>query len=110
MEEILDSDIQSDNSQSGEFTNLPTTPPGQDGGTRMENAEEILSSDISPETSQGVEAAENLKMKEQSGNFYENKGPTLSSPGRSGNVIENKGSYAQNAGMLLKTKEVDGMS
>ena len=29
---------------------------------------------------------------------------------RSGNVIENKGSYAPKAGILLKTKELGGMS
>jgi hypothetical protein len=30
--------------------------------------------------------------------------------GRSGNVIENKGTYEFKAGILLKTKDVDGMS
>jgi hypothetical protein len=93
-----------------ESSNLPVAPPVQDDGGRMENVEKALESDISSENSQSVEAAENLKMKEQSWNVYENKGPDLSSPGRSGNVVENKGSYAQNAGMLLKTKGVDGMS
>ena len=73
-----------------EFTDLPIAPPGEGDGGRIEKIEKAHDSDISTETSQGVEAAEHLKMKEQSGNFYENKGPTLSSPGRSGNVIEKK--------------------
>jgi hypothetical protein len=49
-----------------------------------------------------------LKMKERSGNVYENKGPAFSNPERCGNVIENKGSYALKAGMLLK-RQVVGM-
>jgi len=100
IEKALDSDIPSQNSQSEEFTNFPVTPPGQDDGARMENIEKILESDISSQNSQGVETVENLKMKERSGNVYENKGPSFSSPERTGNVIENKGSYARNAGML----------
>jgi hypothetical protein len=51
-----------------------------------------------------------LKMNEQRGNVYENKGSAFRSQPRSGNVIENKGSYALKAGMLMKTKDVDGMS
>jgi hypothetical protein len=32
-----------------------------------------------------------LKLKERTGNVYENKGPLWKTRGRSGNVIENKG-------------------
>jgi hypothetical protein len=51
-----------------------------------------------------------LKMNEQYGNVIENKGLVFHRPQQNGNVIENKDSYALNAGMLLKTKGVDGMS
>ena len=91
-----------------EFTNLPIPPGGQDDGSRMENMEEALASDISSENSQTVEMVENLKMKEQCGNVIENKGSGLDDWERSGNVIENKRSYVQDAGMLLKTKGVIG--
>jgi hypothetical protein len=49
-------------------------------------------------------------LTEQSGDVYENKGQAFSGPGQSGNVIENKDSYALKAGMLVKRKEVGGMS
>jgi hypothetical protein len=49
-----------------------------------------------------------LKMNEQRGNVIENKGSVFHSSRQSGNVTENKYSYAQNAGMLLKTKGVIG--
>ena len=110
IEKAHDSDIASQNSQTEEFTNLPIAPAGQDDGPRVGNMEEIIDSDIPSDNSQGVEAVENIKMKEQRGNVYENKGPACSGPGQSGNVIENEYSYAQSAGMLLKTKGVDGMS
>jgi len=110
VEKALESDISSENSQSEELTNFPVAPAGQDDGARMENIEGTLENDISSDNSQGVEAVENIKMKEQRGNVYENKGPACSGPGQSGNVIENEYSYAQSAGMLLKTKGVDGMS
>jgi hypothetical protein len=74
-----------------EFTNVPIAPAGQDDGARMENIEEPLASDISSENSQNVETAENLKMKE-----------------RTGNVTENECSYARNAGMSLQTQVVSG--
>jgi hypothetical protein len=45
-----------------------------------------------------------LKMQEQRGNVYENKGSALHSPRQSGNIIENTGSYEFKAGMLLKRK------
>jgi hypothetical protein len=93
-----------------EFSNLPIAPAGQDDGARMESIEGALGSDIVSHSPQSVETVENLKLKEQCGNVYEKKGPAFNSPGRSGNVIENKGSYAQEAGILLKTKDVDGMS
>jgi hypothetical protein len=41
----------------------------------MENTEEVVESDISAQTPQSVEAAENSKMNELCGNVYENKGP-----------------------------------
>jgi hypothetical protein len=47
-----------------------------------------------------------LKVKELSGNVYENKGSVFHRRERSGNVIENKDSYALKAGMLLKTQHV----
>ena len=43
-----------------------------------------------------------LKMRDQCGYVYENKGSEFHERGQSGNVAENKGSYALNAGMLLK--------
>jgi hypothetical protein len=92
------------------LTNLPITPGGQDDGARMENVEEILDSDNASDNSQGVEAVENLKVNDQSGNVVENKGSASDKRERSGNIIENKYSYAQNARILLKTKGVDGMS
>ena len=51
-----------------------------------------------------------LKMKKRCRNVYENKGSVFHSPRRSRNVIENKGSYALKTVMLLKRKEVGGMS
>ncbi len=50
------------------------------------------------------------KTKDRHGNVYENKGLSWSSPAQSGNLIENKYSYQQNAGMLLKAKEIDRRS
>jgi hypothetical protein len=49
-------------------------------------------------------------VNELSGDVYENKGPLWKKQRRSGNVIENKGSYAPKPGILLKTKELGGMS
>jgi hypothetical protein len=46
------------------------------------------------------------KLKERSGNVYENKWSAFHRPGQSGNAIENKGSYALKAGMSLKLKVV----
>ncbi|MGA9057190.1 MAG: hypothetical protein WB763_11830 [Terriglobia bacterium] len=50
------------------------------------------------------------KNDERRGNVIENKGPLWKTRRQSGNVVENKHSYPQYPGMLLKTKEVDGMS
>jgi hypothetical protein len=108
MEEIIDSDISSENSQSEEFTNLPIAPAGQDDGARTENIEEIVESDISSYNSQSVGTVEDLKLKDRSGDVIENKGSGLDNRRRSGNIVENKCSYAQNAGMLLKTNGVIG--
>jgi hypothetical protein len=46
------------------------------------------------------------KVKERSGNVYENKGSVFHSPRQSGNVTENKDTYEFKAGMLLKGKVV----
>jgi hypothetical protein len=89
-----------------EFTNLPIAPGGQDDGTRMENVEEILESDISTDHTQCVEAAESLKMKERCGNVIENKGSRSENRERNGNVIEDKGACTLKAGMLLKRQLV----
>jgi hypothetical protein len=91
-----------------ELTNLPIAPPGQDNGARTENINAALDSDIVSHNPRSVETVENLKMKERSANVIENKGPTSEATGRSGNIVENKCSYAQNAGMLLKTKGTIG--
>ena len=91
-----------------ESANPPIAPNGQDDGARMETIEEVLDDDIMPETSQGVDTVENLKMNEPCGYVIENKVSRLDNRGASGNVIENKCSYAQNAGMLLKRKGVIG--
>ena len=48
------------------------------------------------------EKKNSLKMSDQCGNVYENKGSALRGRRQSGNVAENKGSYALKAGMLLK--------
>jgi hypothetical protein len=93
-----------------EFTDLPSAAHGEGDGGRMENMEGVPDNDIMSYTSQGVEAGENSKMTERSGNVYENKGPAFSNPGQTGNCPQNKGSCALNAGMLLRTKEVCGMS
>ncbi len=70
----------------------PVAPAGQDDGARMENTEEIVESDNSPDDSQGVEVVEDLKLNEQYGNITENKGPLWKTGGE--------------AGMLLKTNAV----
>ena len=49
------------------------------------------------------EKKNSLKVREQCGNVYENKGSVFHGTVKSGNVIENKGSYALKAGILLKT-------
>jgi hypothetical protein len=46
IEEPLDSDMSSGDSQGEEITNLSVAPPGQDDGARTENIEEIVESDI----------------------------------------------------------------
>jgi hypothetical protein len=111
---------------------FPIPPPDQDDGARMENLEEAPDGAISSENSgslirdvgpglaparppqgaalQSAEVVEDLKLNELCGNVIENKGSACSSPAQSGNIIENKYSYPQNAGMLLKIKEVVGMS
>jgi hypothetical protein len=46
------------------------------------------------------------KMKEQTGNVYENKGSEWKSPAQSWNVYDNTGTYPNIAGMLQKTQAV----
>jgi hypothetical protein len=91
-----------------ESTNPPIAPTGQDDGPRVGSMEEIVDSDIPSYNSQSVGAVEDLKLNEQRGNVIENKGSGLENRVQSGNIIENKCTYAQNAGMLLKTKGVIG--
>ena len=64
-----------------------------------------------PERQNAMERAlprevELLKMNEQSGNVYENKGALWESLWRTGNVDENKATYPLYPGMLLKRKVV----
>jgi hypothetical protein len=73
-----------------ELTNLPVAPAGQDDGARIGNIEKVLESDNISEYSQGVEAVQDIKMRDRCGNVIENKGPGLEDWGRSGNVIENR--------------------
>jgi hypothetical protein len=92
-----------------ELADLPIAPPaGHDDEPRMENVDEAPESDIVSDSSQSVGAVEDLKMNEQRGNVIENKGSGLENRVQSGNIIENKWTYAQNAGMLLKTNGVIG--
>jgi hypothetical protein len=53
----------------------PVAPAGQDDGARMENTEEMVASDISAQTPQIVKEVKDLKMNDQCGNVFENKGP-----------------------------------
>jgi hypothetical protein len=89
-----------------DWTDLLAVPRSEDDGGGMEDIESALEGDSMSYDLQGMEAAENSKMKEQCANVLENKGPALGSPGQSGNVAENKGSYSQDAGILLTTKGV----
>jgi hypothetical protein len=57
-----------------------------------------------------VETVEDIKLNDRSGNVIENKGSVFHSQAQTGNVIENKASYASKAGILLKIKDVGGMS
>jgi hypothetical protein len=77
-----------------ELTNPPIAPAGEDDGAGMESIEEVLDGDISSRIFQAPEAMEALKMKEQSENLVENKGPRFENRGQSWNLAENKGSYA----------------
>jgi hypothetical protein len=56
----------------------------QDDGARMERTEEMVESDISAEASQSVGTVEELKLNEQCGNIYENKGPLWKTGGEAG--------------------------
>ena len=52
------------------------------------------------------ETRDSLKLRERSGNVYENKGSVWKTCERSGNVIENKGTYACYGSILLKTNDL----
>jgi hypothetical protein len=54
----------------------------------MENIEEILASDISPDNSQSVGTVEDLKLNEQCGNVYEKKGPLWKTGGEAGMPVK----------------------
>jgi hypothetical protein len=62
----------------------PVAPADRDDGVRMENAEEMVASDISPDNSQSAEAVESLKMNELCGNVLEKKGPLWKTQGLTG--------------------------
>jgi hypothetical protein len=82
-----------------ELTNSPIASPGQEDGGRTDNDEQARDSDVSSDSLLNLETAENLKMKDGSGNLIENKGSDLENRVRSWNVAENKGSYALKAGI-----------
>jgi hypothetical protein len=67
-----------------ESTNLPAAPAGRDDGAGMENIEEPLDSDISPDNSQSVGTVEDLKLNERCGNIIEKKGPLWKTKGEAG--------------------------
>jgi hypothetical protein len=92
-----------------EAANLPVAPTGQDDGPRLRTMEEIFGNDTLSDTSQGVEAVEDLKTNDQCGNLTENKGSRLQNRKQSGNTIENKDNYAFKAGMSLKRKAIGGV-
>jgi hypothetical protein len=92
-----------------ESANLPVAPPDQDDGPTVGNMEDTLDSDIAPDNSQSVRVVEDLKLNEQHGNVYENKGSCFEHREQSRNTTQNKGGYTLIAGMLLKRKQVAGM-
>jgi hypothetical protein len=57
-------------------------------------------------SSQGKEEKNSLKLSDQCGNVFENKGRLWKTWGRTGNVIENKGTYTSQARMLLKIEDL----
>ncbi|MGD0011201.1 MAG: hypothetical protein ABSE93_22015, partial [Terriglobia bacterium] len=91
-----------------EFIDHPMAPAGQDDGGRMENIEEGHDSDNSSDNSQSVGTVGDLKLSERRGNVIENKGSGLDNREQTGNIIESKCSFAQNAGISLKTKGAIG--
>jgi hypothetical protein len=91
-----------------DWTDLLAVPPGEDNGGVMEDLESDIDSDIMSYDLQGVEAAENSKMKEQCANVIENKGPAFSGSGQSGNIAENKGRRSENHSESGKVLENTG--
>jgi len=73
-----------------ELTNLPATPAGEDDGAGMGNIQEPLADDTL--SSQGVEALQEQKMNERSGNVTENKGSRLDNQESGANAGLNQGS------------------
>ena len=67
-----------------ESSKRPIAPPGDDDGAGMKSVEQALDSDIMSDSSQSVEAVENLKMNEQCENVMENKGLRLDARKSSG--------------------------
>jgi hypothetical protein len=52
----------------------------------------------------GERKKNSLKLNEQRGNVYENKGPLWKTDWQSGNVTENKASYALKSGNVVEKK------
>ena len=87
-----------------ELTDLLSAGRGEGAGGRTKNKEKAVRSGIVSEHVQRAKVVEHSKMKERSGNAYENKVPAFRNPERSVNVIENKASYAKYARMLVKRR------
>ena len=86
---------------------LAGAPASQDGGGQRETIEEAVDRNA-PDDAGLVEAVENTKLKERSGNVTQNKGQRLESGPGSGNVLENTGGCPQLAGMPLNGQDVAG--
>ena len=67
-------------------------------GWGLEKADSPFGQDVG--CSEARKQKDSSKMQEQSGNVYENKGPSFHGPTKSGNVIENKDTYEYKPGML----------
>ena len=74
-----------------ESASPPSPPPGQDDGTEMEMIEKVPHNDISSRIFLSAEAMESLKMNEQCGNVYENKGPLWKTGAEAGTSMKTNG-------------------